>query len=342
MATVSRRQVPVVLVAGFLGAGKTTLLNHLLSNESDLRLGVVVNDFGAVPIDQTLVTGQVDSTVALGNGCLCCAVDASGLDAMLERLVDPALELDGIVVEASGIAEPRTLIRMLDASALPELVWGGCVYLVDAAEFEATAAEHPRLTSHLAVADLVVLNKADTATSAQIASLREQIAQAAPRAAVTVTTEAAVDPRLLFDLPDRPLPLQPTLPFGTDPDEELGGGHHLHDDFDSVSFTTPQPLHPRAVTQFLREPPIGAYRIKGHTQLAGDRRPVVVQSVGGRIRLSRAPRSELDGSTALVVIGAGLDRDDVLHRLASCVHDPTTNDPEPTEADLRTALRHLR
>lgn len=79
-------RIPVVLVAGFLGAGKTTLLNHLLANREGARVGVVVNDFGSVNVDALAVAGQVDTMVSLGNGCLCCAVDASGLDAMLGRL----------------------------------------------------------------------------------------------------------------------------------------------------------------------------------------------------------------------------------------------------------------
>lgn len=344
MSPLHSRRIPVVLVAGFLGAGKTTLLNHLLHNASDLRLGVVVNDFGAIPIDQTLVTGQVDSAVTLGNGCLCCAVDASGLDDMLARLVAPELDLDGIVVEASGLAEPRTMIRMLDATALPELAWGGCVYVVDAAEYESAAAGHPRLATHLAVADLIVLNKADTVDAATIATLQGRISSAAPAAAVVVTTEAVVDPHLLFDRPDRPLPLQPMLPL-TGPDDdhehhhehEAAGHDHLHDAFRSVSFTAADPLHPRTFVEFLQDPPAGTFRVKGHTQLAGDRRPVVVQSVGGRIRLTRAPRSALDGSTEIVVIGAGLDGAEVERRLAACV-----GGAEPTEVDLRAAHRHLR
>lgn len=85
----SKRQIPVVVLAGFLGSGKTTLLNQLLRHSGGNRIGVVVNDFGAIEIDAMSVAGQVGSTVSLGNGCLCCAVDGSELDTYLEKLTRP-------------------------------------------------------------------------------------------------------------------------------------------------------------------------------------------------------------------------------------------------------------
>ena len=76
----AKKRIPVVIVAGFLGSGKTTLLNHVLRNNRGVRVGVIVNDFGAVNIDSMMVAGQVDSMVSLSNGCMCCAVDVSDMD----------------------------------------------------------------------------------------------------------------------------------------------------------------------------------------------------------------------------------------------------------------------
>ncbi len=118
------QQIPVVVLAGFLGSGKTTLLNHLLHNRAGTRIGVIVNDFGSIEIDAMTVAGQVGSTVSLGNGCLCCAVDASELDTFLETLTRPSARLDVIVIEASGLAEPQELVRMLLASENPHIRYG--------------------------------------------------------------------------------------------------------------------------------------------------------------------------------------------------------------------------
>lgn len=113
----SRQPIPVVVLAGFLGSGKTTVLNHLLASRGGTRIGVVVNDFGSIEVDAMSVAGQVgDSMVSLGGGCLCCAVDGSELDAYLEKLSAPAHRIDVIVIEASGLAEPQEMIRMLMAA----------------------------------------------------------------------------------------------------------------------------------------------------------------------------------------------------------------------------------
>lgn len=125
MSQSSPRQIPVIVLAGFLGSGKTTLLNHLLHRSGGSRIGAVVNDFGAIEIDAMAVAGALgDSTVSLGNGCLCCAVDVSELDQYLDRLAQPSARIDVIVIEASGLAEPQELVRMVLASEHPSIVYG--------------------------------------------------------------------------------------------------------------------------------------------------------------------------------------------------------------------------
>ena len=122
---VAKKQIPVIVVAGFLGSGKTTLLNHLLRNNDGVRIGVIVNDFGSVNIDSMMVAGQVDSMVSLSNGCLCCAVDVSDMDEMLNKLAHRQSGIDVIVIEASGLAEPRNMIRLVLGSENPSVVYGG-------------------------------------------------------------------------------------------------------------------------------------------------------------------------------------------------------------------------
>ncbi|MGQ0847237.1 MAG: CobW family GTP-binding protein [Sporichthyaceae bacterium] len=104
-------RVPVVVLTGHLGSGKTTLLNFLLRRPG-ARMGVVVNDFGAINVDAALVAGQVDEPASIAGGCICCLPDAGGLDEALAKLAAPRLGLDVVVVEASGLAEPATLARL--------------------------------------------------------------------------------------------------------------------------------------------------------------------------------------------------------------------------------------
>lgn len=309
----SRPPIPVLLVTGFLGSGKTTLVNHLLRNDLGLRLAVVVNDFGAVNIDQSLIVGQVGSAVSLSNGCLCCAVDSSGLDDMLGQLA--AADLDGIVVEASGLAEPISLIRMIRASQRPQLQFGGAVHVIDGPRLLDLLDTHPETSTHPAIADLVVLNKIDLLDQGppdQAIAARERLTQLADGTPVLETHDAAVDARLLFDLADRPQPDQPMLPFHDDRHEH----HHLHAGYVAVEVSTEVPLDPRRLVALLSDPPAGCYRIKGHVRLSGDpSRRWTVQVVAGQIRFSPAERG---GGSILVLIGPGLAPDAVRAAVTFC------------------------
>ncbi|MFF9478281.1 CobW family GTP-binding protein [Streptomyces sp. NPDC014733] len=193
------QQIPVVVLAGFLGSGKTTLLNHLLAAGDGTRIGAIVNDFGSIELDAMTVAGQVDSMVSLGNGCLCCAVDTSELDEYLERLARPAARIDVIVIEASGLAEPQELIRMILASENTRVVYGGLVEVVDAAEFDATRSRHPELDRHVGIADLVVLNKADRIGGEQRRRLTTTLGELAPGRPVICAAYGRIDPEMFFD-----------------------------------------------------------------------------------------------------------------------------------------------
>ncbi|MFC4126309.1 CobW family GTP-binding protein [Nocardia rhizosphaerae] len=324
MATV----IPVVIVAGFLGAGKTTLLNYLLRNNRGTRIGVVVNDFGAVNIDAMLVAGQVDAMVSLGNGCVCCAVDVSELDDLFGRLAQPRSAVDVIVVEASGLAEPRNLIRMVIANPNPRIAYGGLVEVVDAELFGETSEQHPELVTHLRLADLVLVNKADLVPAAELAALRARIGEWVGQVPVYATTHGRVDPGLLFDERVRAEPkVAQQLSFDAlldDHDHDDPDHRHLHDEYVSVSFTSKRPLDPRALIGFLEDPPTGLFRAKGCVAfaVAGERRKFELHLVGRHVVFTAGPWARGEERVSnLVLIGAGLDQDAALDRLRGTVFD---------------------
>lgn len=328
----ARTRIPVVVVAGFLGSGKTTLLNHLLRNTRGARIGVIVNDFGSVNIDSMMVAGQVDSMVSLSNGCLCCAVDVSDMDAMLDRLAHRSSDLDVIVVEASGLAEPRNMIRLVAGSENEYVTYGGLVLVVDAVEFETTRARHPELEQHVALADLVLLNKTDRIDGDTHDDLLGRLCGLNARAAVVSTDHARVDPALLFDIPERPEPRpgeQLTLDQLLYPEDEHDHPH-LHDGYDAITFEAEDALHPRVLVDFLENQPAGVFRIKGYVRVAAGLRvsTYLLHTVGDHIRFEQPGRGErVPDRTRLVVIGADLDADGVRERLERCVAtEPVTGD----------------
>ncbi|MDX3576968.1 CobW family GTP-binding protein [Streptomyces sp. FL07-04A] len=355
------QQIPVVVLAGFLGSGKTTLLNHLLHHSGGSRIGAIVNDFGAIEIDAMAVAGALgDSTVSLGNGCLCCAVDAGELDVYLGRLARPGAGIDVIVIEASGLAEPQELVRMVLASDHPGIVYGGLVEVVDAAEFDDTRARHPEIDRHVALADLVVVNKLDRAPDPE--RVLGLVRALTDRAAVVPAVHARVDPELLFDC--RPseerigqlsfddLHRQTDAhgadahgadPHGTDADGACADAHggHLHAGYDSVSFASEVPLDPRRLMRFLDSRPEGLYRIKGYVDF-GPHDPVnryAVHAVGPFLRFYPHPWPSAGARlTQLVLIGAGIDAAALGKELEGCRSDA----PHADEHGMWGVLRFVQ
>ena len=313
-------QVPVVALTGHLGAGKTTLLNRLLL-EPGVRLGVVVNDFGAVNIDAALVEGQVGTVQSFAGGCLCHVQDESEFDDALEALSPPRLALDAIVVEASGLAEPLALARMIRYSGAEHVRPGGLVEVVDAVHYFETLDTGGAPPVRFAAATLVVLNKVDllddARREAELARIEARVREVNPSAYVVRTSRGHLDPALVLDV------AQPEAPEGELPlaallrDERLAEHSYEHDHVhaSSVSVSSDQPVDADALVDLLESPPEGAYRLKGRVEvdLGRGRRIYVVHVVGRHRHVARASRGR--AGCELVAIGLHLDDDGARARM---------------------------
>jgi cobalamin biosynthesis protein CobW len=322
-----RPRIPATVITGFLGAGKTTLLRHLVQGAHGRRLALVINEFGEVGIDRELLLGcanaacRDDDVIELANGCICCTV-ADDFLPTIEKLLARENAPDHIVIETSGLALPKPLVK---AFAWPEIrsrvTVDGVIAVVDAAAFAAgefaappPGAPHENplqevFDDQLACADLVVLNKADLVDDETRARLEAQMGEKLlPGVKIVPTRFGAIDAGVLlglhagaeFDVSRRKSAHDAT------PD-------HDHDDFESFVVPLPSLADPRPLVQRIGALAVGheVLRVKGFLDIAGKPMRYAVQGVGGRIDgyYDRPWRSDEARAGAVVVIGKrGLDR----------------------------------
>jgi len=206
-------RTPVTLLTGWLGSGKTTLVNRILSGTGGTRWAVLVNEFGELGIDDRLIVRGDEDLVELSNGCVCCTVRGD-LVATLHRLRRrrfPWLRrrrIDRVLVETTGVAEPAPLLRtfLVEEGVAAAYRVDAVVCMVDAAHADRALAE-PAAQEQVALADLLLLNKADLVDAAALAASRESVAALNPLAEVHVVEQAQVPlERVLRTHAARPLP----------------------------------------------------------------------------------------------------------------------------------------
>ena len=326
-------RIPVIALTGYLGAGKTTLLNHLLRTPG-ARLGVVINDFGDINVDAALVTGEVDEPASVAGGCLCCMPDAGGLETALERLVAARPDLDAILIEASGLAEPANLVRLLRSTALRRVRYAGLIDVIDVVNDEHTVSSHAVKAAEgiegatapparYSAATLVVVAKTDLLEADERSRALDRVTRRVhsrnPRALVIEAAHGRIDPLLVMDVAheDAPADELPLAELTRHARAEACDNHHAHTHADSFTVPAPLPVSPGALADLLESPPAEAYRLKGVLDVAvgtgrsgtsGGVRRVIVNVVAGQVHLE-AERPYRSVQLGLVAIGAHLGED---------------------------------
>jgi G3E family GTPase len=198
-------RIPVIVVTGFLGAGKTTLVRRFLETPEGHGTAVIVNEFGAVGLDDALLRESADETVLLGNGCICCAT-RSDLQVALRRLIadrDRGVipHFARVLIETSGLADPGPILQTFAT----DRALGGEFYLevvltvVDAVTGAGNLERAPEARKQVILADRVVLSKTDIADAAAIEDLKQNLPRLNPHAPIEVAVNGALDPRHLLE-----------------------------------------------------------------------------------------------------------------------------------------------
>ncbi len=310
---------PVTIITGFLGAGKTTLLNRILHADHGLKIGVLVNDFGAVNIDAALIARVDDSdAVSLSNGCICCTIRDDLRLAVINLLARPDAP-DYLVIETSGVSDPLDVALTL--RAIPDVSIDTIVTVIDAEQFLSIPRENAVLAlNQVGVADLVVMNKVDLVSPAQLDAVRRRVRDIIKQARIYETTHGDVPlPILLnvggFDpahLPERASMDVHTHTAGQDhhhdhPDSQ----HHHHTDhttvFETWTWRSDAPVSSAELERVIKRLPASIYRAKGFLYLHDqpDRR-AILHVVGRRATLTPEgePWGDAPPTSVCVVIGA--------------------------------------
>lgn len=294
--------VDAVIVSGFLGAGKTTIINRLLADADGTRIAVLENEFGDVAIDDELLSGAV-RVVALAGGCLCCTVQGE-LAAALAQLADRTDDFDLLVVEATGVADPRPVLAAFQAAEVrTRLRVRSLVTLVDAAHLHPLDEHLPEWRAQVRSAQALVLTKTDACDPRRTSRLRDRLR------AINADAEI-VD---LAAAPGRALALLAGAGHGQM--SESVGAPHDHDHgghgFASVAVRVDGDVDLGRVRAWLdelgRRPGVELLRVKGVLAQPNDPRAVVLHGVFGTVSTQPGRRWGPVRRSRLVLIGRGLD-----------------------------------
>lgn len=338
-------KIPATIVTGFLGAGKTTLIRHVIENAGNRRLALVINEFGDVGVDGEILRAcgvencPEENIIELANGCLCCTV-ADDFAPAIEALLALESPPEHIIIETSGLALPKPLVKAFDWPDIrSRLTVDGVIAVIDgkavaegrfADDLDAVAVERAEtdridhdnpleevFEDQLACADLIILNKTDLLDAGEEKAVADRIAEGArPAAKLLRARDGRVDPRALLGLSSAAEDDLQNRPSHHDAEPD-----HDHDDFDSFVVTLPAIGDPVALTgklaRLVRDHDI--LRIKGFVDVAGKPMRLLVQCVGARIQhhFDRPWRANEARAGRLVIIGEkGLDRDAIAAALA--------------------------
>lgn len=321
---------PVTILTGFLGAGKTTYLNHLLNSKPNTRFAIIENEYGEQSIDSELIIRADDDIVELNNGCLCCTLNENLYD-ILNTLFDRRDEYDEIIIEATGVADPRGLAEpfIIHNSIKKQFPLSGIICLIDAKLVRDQLKETEEAIHQITFSDVLLVNKIDLVNEEDVSDLARLLRLLNPLANVafghldgfpmigTTIRDAQLD--AIFDQSkkhsDGNFPVQKPH------------HHHHHEHTEVVSHTIlfdrpfdVQKLRHRLQVYLVFQAK-GLYRMKGLIWMTDTDNQYLLQSVGKQLNISekRPWQADEKRQSMIVFIGKNIQRKGLEKMLSQCL-----------------------
>lgn len=297
----SDRQIPLYILVGFLGSGKTTVLNTILEAYRSRSVGLIINDFGSLNIDSTLIESNEGIILKeLSGGQIFCSCLSGSFVESVSAFED--LPIDALFVEASGLAKPNPLMEIMHWASQTSggaFDFRGMICIIDAERYPILSQTLMTIKEQIVYSDLFIINKSDLAADEQLRAIEDEVSLLRPGARIIRTTYGRFDTQLVDQMR-----LSEDVLRGIDPAEYKGWG--------KAGRPIPMALHIDGevdrgrLEEFLLEVSPKSLRIKGYLSLS-DGKTVLVNCVGPQIRIDDAidQKSARELTRALVVILPG-------------------------------------